>query len=569
MSTARQYCTVCRRHYPGGRSACPVDGKPLTGVPENLLQEGSLVDGKYMLTHRLAVGGMASIFRARRLDSGAPVAIKLLLGRFLGSPQVVNQFFQEARIIGKLRHPNVVELHDFGRTEEGYIYMAMELLGGETLAEHLWNGSPPPVDRALRIFFQVAEALAAAHALGIVHADLKASNVLFVSSDRDDERVKVLDFGIARLHDPSAWRATAPAGELLSGTPQYMSPEQVAGEQVDPRTDVYAAGVLLFQLLTGRVPFDHEDPLEVCRMQREQRPPRLAEIVPDRRIPFAVEQLVERLLRKDPEGRPASAAELVEESKEILRRAGSPTTPSRALEPEPEPEDLPEAPARFTAPEPEPEPEDEDEPASEAPIVRKRFITLLDMAFQADERPFSLLDEDTMTLLTAPIVERVSREVRAAGGAIIERDTYRLRALFGMDDARPIDGAQAVDVALAFLARVESAELALGVGLRARCGLATGPLYHCPEDGLPPALLVRGSFADLAARLVQRSPWGGLALDGATFSLRARQLTGAHMRRLKARRSPQGVKIYWYRPTRERRDATPNPSAAGAGGGAP
>ncbi len=574
MSTPKQYCTLCRRHYPGGRSVCPVDGKPLTGVPDNLMQEGSIVEGRYVLTNRLAVGGMASIFRARRMDNGEPVALKLLLSRFLSSPQVVNQFFQEARIIRRLQHPNVVALHDFGRTEEGYLFMAMELLGGATLAEYLWNGQLPPVDRALRIFFQVVDALAAAHEMGIVHADLKASNVLFVSDFDDDERVKVLDFGIARLHNAKAWQGESPSNDMLSGTPQYMSPEQIAGEHIDPRTDVYASGILLFQLLTGRVPFDGDDPLDVCRMQREERPPRLKDVAPGRRIPFVLEQFVERLLRKDPEGRPATAADVVEETKEMLRQAGPPTRPSIIEEPEPEPEaendiaplfDLPAEPEPKSEQEqePEPKPESEPEPKPESEPepepepeeedgadldIRKRFVTLLDMAFDRDDRPFSLLDEETMALIGAPIVEAVGRAIVSAGGVVIERDTFGMRAAFGLVGDEPLDAGKAIDVALAFLRRVEAAETGLGVGFRARCGIATGPLYYCPDDRLDPNVLVKGGFSDIAARLVQRGPWGGVAIDGATRALRAKMLEGATMRRLKARRSPKGVKIYWFRP---------------------
>jgi serine/threonine-protein kinase len=552
MATARYFCSLCRRHYLGERRVCPTDGARLVSVPDARLQPGAIIDQRYVLTEQLAVGGMAAIHRALDRTTRQEVALKVLLGRFAVSPQVIELFYQEARIIRRIRHPNVVALHEFGRTADGYLYMAMELLRGPTLAASLWDSGPPPFDSALRIFFQIVEALRAAHAEGVIHADLKASNVLFVS-DAPDERVKVLDFGIARLFEAGPFRVRREdEPPVLGGTPQYMSPEQVAGEEVDPRTDLYAAGILLFQLLTGAVPFDADDPMEVCRMQREERPPRVRDRAPGR-MPAAVEDLVDRLLRKDPDDRPPSAERLYEEVKEILRKAGSPTQPVVYEEGIPT-EEVPLLTAEVLraakagppwaegarvrivgpdAPSVRPDPE-----------ARSVLLTLLDLHFRGDDRPFTLLDRDTVELVTAPFLEAALTELRNAGGVLLARDPWRLRAAFGARSGRPEDGAAAVDLALALLARVETAEATLRIGLAARAGIAAGPVWHHPADRLPLELLVRGSLPDIAQRLAKSAPWHGVVVDGDTYRLKQARLAGARPVRVSARRNRAGITVF-------------------------
>lgn len=556
MATARYFCAQCRRHYLGERTICPADGARLVSIPEDRLQTGSVVDDRFVLTEQLATGGMASIFRAVDQQSREEVALKILLNRFLASPRLVDLFFQEARIIRRIRHPNVVVIGEFGRTADGYLFMSMELLRGPTLAEFLWDGELPPVDAALRIFFQIAEALRAAHALGIIHADLKASNVLFVSDEREDERVKVLDFGIARLYEAGPFRVRRDnEPDVLGGTPQYMSPEQVAGEEIDPRTDLYAAGILLFQLLTGAVPFDHGDPMEVCRMQREDRPPRVSDAASGRRIPPAVDLLVDRLLRKDPDDRPPTAERLYEETKEILRKMGSPTQPALvdvAPPGAPPPAGLPttvtgvgqegrEAPrVRVAVPIGGAQGPD--------PGARKRNVTLLDIEFSGDDRPFTLLDRATVALVTGPVVEAAVTEARNAGAFVLSQDTYRVRAAFGVRSGRPEDGAAAVDVALALLGRIQSIERELRLGLQARAGVAGGPVFHNPTDRLGLDVLVRGALPDIALRLVQLAPWGGLVTDAETKRLRESRLPGARPIRVPARRARAGVTMFTWHP---------------------
>jgi len=561
MASARYFCSLCRRHYLGERRVCPTDGTRLVSVPDERLQPGAVIDERYMLTEQLAVGGMASIHRALDRESRQEVALKVLLSRFAVSPQVIDLFFQEARIIRRIRHPNVVALHEFGRTADGYLYMAMELLRGPTLAAFLWDAGAPPFDVALRVFFQIVEALRAAHAEGVIHADLKASNVLFVS-EAPDERVKVLDFGIARLFEGGPFRVRRgdePA--VFGGTPQYMSPEQVAGEDIDPRTDLYAAGILLFQLLTGEVPFDADDPMEVCRMQREEPPPRVQDRAPHR-MPAAVSELVDRLLRKDPDDRPPSAETLYEQVKEILRKAGSPTQPVVYDEGVPT-EDVPllpadplrgapgGSPARAAARRDGPRIHVVSRDGASAvpdPEARSVLLTILEVHFRGDERPFTLLDRDTIDLVTAPFLEAALTELRNAGGVVLSRDTWRLRAAFGARTGRPEDGAAAVDVALALLARVETVEAALHIGLEARAGVAAGPVWHHPADRLPLDLLLRGSLPDIAQRLAKTAPWRGLVLDVDTYRLREARLPGARPVRIPARRSRAGVTVFEWMP---------------------
>lgn len=564
MATARYFCAICRRHYLGERTVCPTDGSRLLAVPDDRLQSGSVVDDRYVLAERMAVGGMAAIHRAVDRTTRQEVALKILQSRFAVTPRLVDLFFQEARIIRRIRHPNVVALHEFGRTADGYLFMAMELLRGPTLAEYLWDADPPPFDVALRVFFQVAEALRAAHAVGVIHADLKASNVVFVSEHPEDERVKVLDFGIARLFEAGPFRVRrGDEPQVLGGTPQYMSPEQVAGEEIDPRTDLYAAGILLFQLLTGHVPFDHDDPMEVCRMQREARPPRPSEVAAGRRFPAAVDQLVIRLLQKDPDHRPASAEQLYDETKEILRRAGSPTQPvvrDEGVPTEEVPVLTPEllrsggagaaggaARARGAGPLIRVV-ADESAGASADPEARRVWLTVLDVQFRGDERPFTLLDGETVGFVTAPVVDSALTEIRNAGGALLSRDTWRLRAAFGFRTGRPEDGAAAVDVALALLGRIASTETALRIGLDVRAGIACGPVWRHPADRLPLDVLVRGSLPDIAQRLARTAPWHGLVVDADTFRLRESRLAGARPVRVPARRSRAGITVFEWMP---------------------
>ena len=261
--------------------------------------------GDYVILGTLAAGGFGAVQSAEHRLLKRRVALKVLHPELSGSPEMVQRFVREAQVVNQIRHPNIVDIHDFGTLPDGRPYFVMELLPGHSLRALIEQRGRLGLREALGILQPVASALQAAHDEGIVHRDLKASNVMVVK-EGDPPIVKLLDFGIAKLIDPGGEGLTT-AGQRL-GTPHSMAPEQILGGKVDARTDVYALGVLIFQSLTGSYPFDAQDPLELERLHLEAPPPR-----PSSRAPVSkeVDAVVLRALAKDPAQRPASVAALM------------------------------------------------------------------------------------------------------------------------------------------------------------------------------------------------------------------------------------------------------------------
>src|SRR5829696_7714323 len=219
---------------------------------------GSVVADRYHVEKRLGEGGMGAVYLATHKVLEKQVALKILHGEFARKPDLVERFMQEAKAASRIRHENVIDISDFGRTEEGLVFFAMELLRGHDLHEEVARarlaGQLLPWGRSKRIFLQICAALSAAHARGIVHRDLKPENVYLVEFLGDPDFVKLLDFGIAKLTEVAEGDRKLTRTGMLFGTPEYMSPEQARGENVDHRVDIYAMGCILFQLVTGLVP---------------------------------------------------------------------------------------------------------------------------------------------------------------------------------------------------------------------------------------------------------------------------------------------------------------------------
>src|SRR5215813_4757119 len=310
---------------PGSPVPCP--GSRLSPVR---LARGSHL-GPYEVLSTLGSGGMAEVYRARDTRLGRDIALEVVNEALAGDPELLRRFEQEARLAGSLNHPNLVAVYDFG-IHEGAPYFITELLKGESLRQRLSRGRIP-VDTALEWGAQLAQGLAAAHAQGVVHRDVKPENV-FVTSDG---HVKLLDFGIAKLVEAS--RAEGPHGLLdetvtpvseptrtgaIIGTPAYMSPEQVRGEPVDARTDIFSLGTVLYEMLSGRRPFAGGSLVETGHAILHDEPARLEN------VPAPVDQLVRRCLAKDPEGRIQSARDLAF-ALQILRGEEVPhrTSPSK------------------------------------------------------------------------------------------------------------------------------------------------------------------------------------------------------------------------------------------------
>jgi serine/threonine-protein kinase len=277
---------------------------------EQPLRSGRILSGKFLLESRLGSGAMGEVWRARHLPLEKDVALKTIRPDRARSNEVTSRFIREARLTSRLSHKNSVAILDFGR-DQSVLYLAMELVEGPTIAEALRTRGRLPFGEAVDIMSQVLAGVAAAHQRGILHRDIKPSNIM-LSRDEDDEGqpqllAKVLDFGLAKLAD-AADTITGPAGRrLLVGTPMYMSPEQAVGERIDERTDLYACGVVLFELLVGRPPFEGRRPVSVLMKHCASPIPDPTRDVPE--LPRKVGEVVSRALAKEPRNRFQSARE--------------------------------------------------------------------------------------------------------------------------------------------------------------------------------------------------------------------------------------------------------------------
>jgi tRNA A-37 threonylcarbamoyl transferase component Bud32 len=291
---------------------------------------GTVLHGKFRVDAPLASGGMGRVYRATQLSLEKTVVVKVLHPELLRDASAVKRFWVEARAASRIEHPNAVRVLDFGEAEGGTYFMVMEHLDGRDLARVLAEDHPLPAARVLRIFEQIAGALAEAHAQGIIHRDLKPENIMLVDRHEDRDCVKVVDFGIAKLRDEQFQGITATG--MICGTPAYMSPEQVRGAPLDARSDVYALGVMLYQVLTGRAPFVAETPIGVLTKHLMEAPVPPRALRPDLAIDAGLEDVCLRALAKDPAQRPAGVVELRALMRAALERTAHPA-PAAAREP--------------------------------------------------------------------------------------------------------------------------------------------------------------------------------------------------------------------------------------------
>jgi eukaryotic-like serine/threonine-protein kinase len=276
----------------------------LPEAPDPLL--GALIADRYKVIKKLGEGGMGAVYLAQHQVLEKNVALKVLHGEFARKPDLVERFMQEAKAASRIRHENVIDISDFGATPDGVVFFAMELLSGHDLHEEVararLSGHLLPWSRTKKIFLQICSALTAAHARGIVHRDLKPENIYLVEFLGDPDFVKLLDFGIAKLTDVSTeegGRKLTKTG-MLFGTPEYMSPEQARGDQVDHRVDVYAMGCILFQLVTNRVPFEADNFMGVLSQHLTADPPQIAPETFDQiGAPRALTDVIDKALEKD------------------------------------------------------------------------------------------------------------------------------------------------------------------------------------------------------------------------------------------------------------------------------
>ncbi len=262
--------------------------------------------GNYQLLAIVGEGGMGRVYLAEHKRLGRRVALKLLRPEQASRRNAVARFFQEARVVNRVRHRNIVDIPDLVELDDGTVFIVMELLEGRSLRELLRADGPPPIALTIEIGVQICRALEAAHAVGVLHRDLKPANVHIAADRSSDAWIKLLDFGIAKLSEPESPSGVAApdiTGEgAIIGTPIYMSPEQATASPVDPRTDLYSLGVILYELVAGRPPFTGGTLPELVWAHCSQPPPPLPATVPPE-----LDALIQRCLAKRPHERPASA----------------------------------------------------------------------------------------------------------------------------------------------------------------------------------------------------------------------------------------------------------------------
>ena len=300
-------------------------------LPNNDSLIGLTVDqGRYEIVKLIGEGGMGRVFQARQVSMNRMVALKILRAQLASDEQLLARFQQEAMSVSRLRHPNTITVYDYGKTEDGYLFMAMELLGGRSLFSLLREEKRVTLPRALHIMEQVCGAAAEAHKMGIVHRDLKPENIQIDEVANDPDYAKVLDFGIAKIihgdGDEPGGKTLTMAGALF-GTPHYMSPEQVHGLRVDHRTDVYSLGVIMYEMLAGITPFDGATPMAVMMAQASKPPPDVRDIA-EADVTDSIAELVNHALVKERENRVDSVTDMLERIRAARYEIGELTSTS-------------------------------------------------------------------------------------------------------------------------------------------------------------------------------------------------------------------------------------------------
>ncbi len=300
-------CPKCGKVYETTNTLCPNDGTVLAKTGDTLL--GQTLANKYRIEERLSEGGMGTVYRATHVLMEKSVAIKVLHPALAADEKIVARFTREARAASRISHPHALSVTDFGESDNGIVFLVMEYLRGHTLKHVIRTDSPLALARVVEITRQIAGALDAAHAEGVVHRDLKSDNIMLEEVVAGNDWAKVLDFGIAKIHEPDRHDPELTAPNLIIGTPQYMSPEQCSqSAEIDKRSDIYSFGIILYEMLVGHVPFTGDSATAIMLKQLQEPAPSVLAERSD--IPAAVGDVIAKALSKQREERQGSAGEL-------------------------------------------------------------------------------------------------------------------------------------------------------------------------------------------------------------------------------------------------------------------
>jgi serine/threonine-protein kinase len=303
----QKLCPTCGTEYPLSERFCPRDGTALRSSNPQADLVGTIVGNNFHIIRKLGEGGMGTVYLAEHVKMGRKAALKVMNPGMNQDPDAIARFNREATNASKLSHPNICGIYDFGETAEGLIFLAMEFIEGDSLTAVIEKSGALAAPRAAGIIHQAADALQVAHDYGIVHRDLKPDNIMIARARDGGDMVKVVDFGIAKASSSDAQKVTKTG--LVVGTPEYMSPEQLSGDTLDGRSDIYSLGLVAFNCLTGKLPFPSNSAQEAMIMRLTDQPKTLAEMKPEVAWPDALQAVMDKALARDVAHRYQNAAE--------------------------------------------------------------------------------------------------------------------------------------------------------------------------------------------------------------------------------------------------------------------
>jgi serine/threonine-protein kinase len=288
---------------------------------------GRVLNGRYTIVSALGHGGMGRVYKALQAPLDRVVALKVLGAGHDRDPNFYKRFFLEASVTARLTHPNTITLYDYGRTEDGVLFIAMEYLNGRTLSQAMQADGPLAQERVIHIAQQICRSLREAHSIGIIHRDLKPANVMLLTQHDDHDFVKVLDFGLVKFFSGEGTEGDITNAGTFMGSPHYIAPEQARNQSPDQRCDIYSLGVLLYHMLTGRAPFTGAAPVDIILKHLHEAPVPLAEARPDLRIAPELQQVVLRCMAKGRDERFQSMDELLLQLKAVRAKLSGAATP--------------------------------------------------------------------------------------------------------------------------------------------------------------------------------------------------------------------------------------------------